>query len=82
MSSAAISAMLKRYRRKVNNQVSDVLAEVIIEVMTEKGLHDDELKDFLEKEKDIEELKFYLKAVSMANNREELMEYVEKKGIQ
>lgn len=82
MSSAAISAMLKRYRRKVNNQVCDVLAEVIIEVMTEKDIQDDELKDFLEKEKDIEVLKLYLKAVSMANNREELMEYVEKKGIQ
>ena len=82
MSSAAISAMLKRYRRKVNNQVCNVLAEVIIEVMTEKDIQDDELKDFLEKEKDIEVLKLYLKAVSMANNREELMEYVEKKGIQ
>lgn len=82
MSGAAISAMLKRYRRKVNNQVCNVLAEVIIEVMTEKDIQDDELKDFLEKEKDIEVLKLYLKAVSMANNREELMEYVEKKGIQ
>ena len=79
MSGAAISAMLKRYRRKVNNQVCNVLAEVIIEVMTEKDIQDDELKDFLEKEKDIEVLKLYLKAVSMANNREELMEYVEKR---
>ncbi len=79
MSGAAISAMLKRYRRKVNNQVCNVLAEVIIEVMTEKDIQDDELKDFLEKEKDIEVLKLYLKAVSMANNREELKEYVEKR---
>jgi len=79
MSGAAISAMLKRYRRKVNNQMCNVLAEVIIEVMTEKDIQDDELKDFLEKEKDIEVLKLYLKAVSMANNREELKEYVEKR---
>ena len=63
----------------MNNQVCNVLAEVIIEVMTEKDIQDDELKDFLEKEKDIEVLKLYLKAVSMANNREELKEYVEKR---
>ena len=79
MSSGAMLAILKKYRKKVNNKVCDVLVEIIFDLMMEKGILDDELKYFLEQEKDIEVLKLYLKATSVAKDKTELMEYVKKR---
>lgn len=79
MSSAAILAVLRKYRRKVNDKACNALVDVIFDLMAEKGILDDELKVLLEQEKNIEILKLYLKATSVAKDKKELMEYVKKK---
>ncbi|WP_427338409.1 hypothetical protein [Caloranaerobacter sp. DY30410] len=64
MSSAAIIAIKKKYREKVNRKACEIVAEVLVEILDEINVNDEKIITAIKKEKDINILKAYLKAVA------------------
>ncbi|KPU26652.1 hypothetical protein TR13x_09170 [Caloranaerobacter sp. TR13] len=64
MSTAAIIAIKKKYREKVNRKACEIVAEVLVEVLDEINVNDQKITTAIKNEKDINILKTYLKAVA------------------